>query len=207
MRPAKDEIRDRLRAAATAVGGTAHGALGRLWWAFLVRGGLAVLLGLVALFWPQKSLGLLVGLVGLYLAADGVVGIVGAVRAEERGVHLGQAVLALVLGVVLLVWPGATARTLLAGLGLAALCMGASQVVSAWRGDVEGADREALRNVGLALGGAGLVLLLWPAIGVVAIAWVIALAALVVGGMLLNLAARFKRLRERLEALAKRGPA
>ena len=46
--------------------------LGQIWWAFMVRGILAAVLGLVALFWPTASIGLFLRVVGLFLLADGV---------------------------------------------------------------------------------------------------------------------------------------
>ena len=38
-----------------------------LWWWFLIRGWLAIAFALVALFWLQKTIGILVNLLGAYL--------------------------------------------------------------------------------------------------------------------------------------------
>ena len=52
-------------------------------------------------------------MVGLYCLADGLPGLVGALRASERGTYLLQAVVSLAVGGVLLFLPSTSARTLL----------------------------------------------------------------------------------------------
>jgi uncharacterized membrane protein HdeD (DUF308 family) len=54
--------------------------------------------------------------------------------------------------------------------------------------------------IGWLVAAVGLLLIVWPGTGVVAIGWLIAIAALVVGGLLIFVARRLKRLKERLEA-------
>jgi uncharacterized membrane protein HdeD (DUF308 family) len=49
----------------------------------------------------------------------------------------------------------------------------------------------------------GLILILWPGTGVVNIAWLIAIVALLLGSALIWLALRLKRLRARVEGLAR----
>jgi uncharacterized membrane protein HdeD (DUF308 family) len=58
--------------------------LGHVWWSFMLRGLIAGVLGLCVLIWPTISLALLLRLVGLYLLADGVVGLAMAFRSTER---------------------------------------------------------------------------------------------------------------------------
>jgi uncharacterized membrane protein HdeD (DUF308 family) len=47
----------------------------------------------------------------------------------------------------------------------------------------------------------GLVLLIWPGTGVIAISWIIALAALLFAVLLIFLALRLKRLKKRVDSL------
>jgi uncharacterized membrane protein HdeD (DUF308 family) len=47
----------------------------------------------------------------------------------------------------------------------------------------------------------GLVLLIWPGTGVVAISWIIALAALLFAALLIFVALRLKRLKKRVDEL------
>jgi uncharacterized membrane protein HdeD (DUF308 family) len=174
--------------------------LGDMWWAFMVRGVLAAVLGLCALIWPSASLAILMRLVGLYCLLDGVTGLVGVFRATERGANLMQAILGLVIGALLLFWPEASVRTLLVVFGLWAVLTGVSQIVAARQEDVGGGDRSLITAIGWTAVVVGLILIVWPGTGVVTIAWVIAIAALLVAVLLIWLALRFKRLQARLEA-------
>src|SRR5258708_40015064 len=87
--------------------------LGDIWWAFMVRGVFDGVLGICALIWPTLSFTILTRMVGLYCLADSLPGLVGALRASDRGTYLLQAVVSLTVGGVLLFLPSASARTLL----------------------------------------------------------------------------------------------
>src|SRR5216684_2040547 len=84
-----------------------------IWWAFMLRGVLAGVLGIFALIWPTPTFTILTRMIGLYCLADGLPGLVGALRASDRGTYLLQAVVSLVVGGFLLFLPSASARTLL----------------------------------------------------------------------------------------------
>ncbi|HEX2581816.1 MAG TPA: HdeD family acid-resistance protein [Dongiaceae bacterium] len=60
-------------------------ALARNWWVIALRGILAIAFGIVAFFWPGLTLLGLVWVFAAYRLADGVIGIVSAIRAAERG--------------------------------------------------------------------------------------------------------------------------
>jgi uncharacterized membrane protein HdeD (DUF308 family) len=174
--------------------------LGDMWWAFMVRGGLAALLGLGALIWPGASLAILMRLVGIYCLLDGATGLIGAFRTGDRGAHLLQAILGLVVGALLLVWPEGSVRTLLVIFGIWALLTGVSQVVAARQQEVEG-ERGPMTTIGWIAAAVGLILIVWPGTGVVAISWVIAIAALLLAALLIWLALRLKRLQARVDTL------
>ena len=59
--------------------------LGDIWWAFMLRGAFAGVLGIFALIWPTPTFTILTRMVGLYCLADGLSGLVGALRASDRG--------------------------------------------------------------------------------------------------------------------------
>src|SRR5208337_2518649 len=139
---------------------------------FMLRGVLAGMLGIFALFWPTASFTILARVVGLYCLADGLSGLIGAPRAD-RGAYLPQVVVSLVVGGVLLFWPGTSVRTLLMVFGAWALFTGVSQIVTARRANVDDADRRLMTGIGGTLAAIGLVLLIWPGSGVVAISWFI----------------------------------
>src|SRR5687768_15308041 len=57
--------------------------LARNWWVFLVRGLVAILFGLVALFYPAATLFTLILFYGIFAFIDGVFAVVSAVRGKE----------------------------------------------------------------------------------------------------------------------------
>src|SRR4051794_21256172 len=67
--------------------------LARNWWLVLLRGGLAVLFGLVALLLPGITLASLVLVFAAYMLADGVLAIGSAVKAASRHERSGALVL------------------------------------------------------------------------------------------------------------------
>ena len=176
--------------------------LGDIWWAFMLRGVFAGVLGICALIWPTLSFTILTRMVGLYCLADGLPGLVGALRASDPGAYLLQAVVSLAAGGVLLFLPSASARTLLMVFGGWALFTGVSHILAARRANVEDTDRGLTTTMGGAVTAIGLVLLIWPGTGVVTISWIIALAALLFAVLLIFLALRLKRLKKRVDKLA-----
>ncbi len=55
-----------------------------LWWFFLARGLIAVLLGLIALLLPAETLAFFVLLLGAYLLVDGIFNMVSALKAKKE---------------------------------------------------------------------------------------------------------------------------
>jgi uncharacterized membrane protein HdeD (DUF308 family) len=197
-----NERNEPLRSLAAGMQSRVSGKLGDIWWAFLLRGVFAAVLGICALIWPTPTFTILTRMIGLYCLADGLSGLVGALRASDRGTYLLQAVVSLVVGAVFLFLPSASARTLLMIFGGWALFTGVSQILAARRANVEDADRGLMTTIGGTVAVVGLVLLIWPGTGVVTISWIIALAALLFAALLIFLALRLKRLKKRVDNLA-----
>ncbi|MFV0458171.1 MAG: HdeD family acid-resistance protein [Actinomycetales bacterium] len=201
--------------------------LGDLWWWFLARGLLAGLLGICLVVWPGWSVEVLTVVLGFFLLIDGVAGLVGTMRVRQTAASLAPALISLVIGGVLLLWPGATLRMLLIVVGVWALVGGLGYLLAGFgglgyrragigglgyrRAGVGGlgyrrAGRVAsegighLRVIGATITAIGIVLVLWPASGIVTVAWILAGAAFVIALVLIFLAMRLKRLRDRTRA-------
>lgn len=192
---------EKLRQAAAGVQQRVDSKLGDLWWAFMLRGLLALALAACALFWPQKTTGLLIKLLGAYFIIDGLAGAVGALRAESKSSHMLQVVVSLAVGLVLLCWTGVSAKLFLIVVGIWALLQGAGMILSSRQLEPEEEQRGLMGAIGGVMAVIGLVLIFWPNTGVVAISWLIALCSLVVGGLLVYLATRLKRVRSRIDNL------
>ena len=174
---------------------------GRVWWVFLLRGVLAAALGIFALIWPALTLQVLVLFVGAYLIADGVMGLIVAFRRSAGTGALLQPVVSLVIGLLLVVWPGESARTVFVVLGAAALFIGISYVATARRYAIDGMDRRLMTTVGVAAMVLGLILMIWPGAAVVTLSWIIAAAALLLAAALIFIAARLRQVQMRVQGI------
>ncbi len=170
--------------------------LASVWWTFFLRGLLAAGVGLAALFWPTGSISLLLQLVGILLIVDGGLTLFGLGR---KGVAGGIGIGAIIIGLVLLIWPEGTARFAFALLGAFALLISIGSLLT-WRQLPEqDPERVAARNAGFAGLLIGLFLIFWPGSGLVALGWAIAFGALAVSVMMFSMASRFKGANERLK--------
>jgi uncharacterized membrane protein HdeD (DUF308 family) len=84
---------------------------GNYWGLLLVRGILNLGFGLALLFWPDVTVTVIVWLIGLNLVLTGLIALIVSFRVPKdlgRGAFLLQAVITIVLGIVVMVWPSAT---------------------------------------------------------------------------------------------------
>jgi uncharacterized membrane protein HdeD (DUF308 family) len=163
---------------------------------FLVRGGLAIAFGLLALLWPAVTILVLALVFGVYAVADGVSAIVHALRHGDRPhrwVTFAGGLFSVVAGAIALVWPGITVLALVVVIGVWAVFTGVAEGVAVirLRHQIRGA---LLLGVGGAISAiAGVLILLQPLAGAVGIALVIGVYALVYGVLMLVLAGRLRR--------------
>ena len=112
-------------------------ALARNWWSLVIRGFVAIALGIVTFAWPGITIGALVLLFGAYALIDGVVSIVGAwkaARAHERwGALIFEGIVGIAAAVVTAIIPGLTAIALVYLIAAWALVTGALEIVAAVR--------------------------------------------------------------------------
>jgi uncharacterized membrane protein HdeD (DUF308 family) len=97
----------------------------------IVAGVVLIVGGVLAVVWPDITLWALAVVVGIDLVISGVVRIMGAVqlRVEGWGWLLFGGVLSLAVGILALVWPGATILVLGILLGLRMLLFGVSEIM------------------------------------------------------------------------------
>jgi uncharacterized membrane protein HdeD (DUF308 family) len=109
----------------------------RNWWSLAIRGLFAILLGAITFVWPGITIGALVVLFGAYALIDGVMSLVGAVRAsashERWGALLFEGLAGLVAGGVTLFWPAMTLLVLVAVIGAWSITTGVFEIVAAVR--------------------------------------------------------------------------
>mgnify|MGYP001813165733 CR=1 FL=1 len=173
--------------------------MGDLCLTFLVRVIVALLLGIAALFWQSDSIAWLLRLFGLFLVFDAAMTFFGLRRIDGQQGAAG--VLAGIVGLALLVIPNASARLAFILVGVWALLNAAGYFIAWWKMPDGDPEKQTSRNVGILALVGGLVLVLWPATGMVALGWMLAILALVAAAILFYLAARFKTVKQRVSTL------
>ena len=109
----------------------ARSVLKTLWWLVLLRGILAVLFGIAVLAWPKATVVVFVVLFAVFSFLDGILDIVLGVQAKgERGRWLIflQGALAIIAGIIAVVWPSITAVVLLWLVALWAIFSGVMEI-------------------------------------------------------------------------------
>ena len=138
----REEILDNTRQALSA-------RMGDLWWTFMVRGILAAILGIVALFWPADSISALLRITGLFLIVDGAVTLFSFWKKTGSQAESGSGIVSLVLGLVLLFLPTGSARFVFILLGLWALVRGLAHLLTWWQTPSSDPERNSARNAGI----------------------------------------------------------
>lgn len=171
--------------------------LAKAWGLVVLRGVLAVLFGLVALIWPGLTVLALALVFGIYALVDGIGQLVDAFRNPDksnRGMRIFGGILGIAAGVIAIVWPGITVTALAILVGVWALITGITDIAAAirWRKQIEG--EFLLGLAGLLSAIFGILVLLWPALGIAAIAAFIGVFALIYGIVLVVLGFRLRKL-------------
>lgn len=182
--------------------------LSRYWWAAALRGVVAVAFGIVAVIWPEVTLGVLVLLFGAYALADGVIALTtalfgGRLGGRRRGWLVLEGVVGIVVGLITFAWPHITTVALLWLIAAWAIGTGVLEVGAAvaLRRELTGEWRLVLS--GLLSVAFGLFLVVRPQEGALALVWVVGLYAIVFGVALLALARRLRHHHRSLAATAR----
>ncbi|GAA1996362.1 lipase family protein [Microbacterium ulmi] len=154
-------------------------------WVRAVVGLASVALGAVVITRPTTSLGVLALLIGAGLVLAGLLELVGGGQSEEGERtprwHVLAAVLWIVAGVFVLVFPGLTVRVVALVVGVALIVNGVLSVLSVFRRGQTLDARIAALLLGLAGVAFGLLALLWPDITLLIVAVVFGARLVIVG--------------------------
>ena len=107
-----------------------------VWWLVLIRGILAILFGLFALFAPGTALLALVFVFGAYAIIDGITAIIAGIRHRKGESHWGwqvfQGVVSVIAGIIAFVWPGVTVLAILFVIAFWSIISGIAQIVESF---------------------------------------------------------------------------
>ena len=178
--------------------------LSKYWWVLVIRGVMAIALGVFAFVWPQGTITALVLVFGGIALVDGTLAVVASIAGRSLtpywGVLLLQGLLGIGVGVLTLFNPAITAVALLIYIAVWAIGMGVLQVIAAVRlhHDIPGERWLALSGIaGVAF---GILLIRNPAAGALGVLWLIGSYALVWGGMLMVGGFDVRRLNKQVSA-------
>jgi uncharacterized membrane protein HdeD (DUF308 family) len=168
----------------------------RNWWAFLIRGIVAILFGLLAIFATRLALFALVLFFGAYALVDGIFAIVAAIRRIENherwGILLLEGVIGVIIGLVTFFVPSVTLLFLAYLIAIWALLTGIAEIIEAIR------LRAVIRNEWLLiLSGVlsvvfGVIMFFVPGAGLLAVTLIIGIFAIIFGVVEIGLAFRLR---------------
>ena len=175
-------------------------ALSRWWWTFILRGLLAIAFGILAFVAPVWGLAILVALFGAWALIDGVTNIWTGIRTRnvDRNwwLEILEGLVSVAVGVIAFAAPAFAAEILVLLIGVWAIVTGVFQIWAAIR------LRERIRGeFWLGLAGVasilfGVILLVFPVQGALALVWLIGTGAIAIGVLLTILGWRLRGVHE-----------
>ena len=160
-------------------------AIRRNWWMLALRGVLAIIFGLIALFAPGITLLAFILVFGVYAIIDGIAAVVIAI--QERGSLrrwgwvLFEGIISILAGIVAFVYPGITALALLFVVAIYAILTGILEIVAAFVIRGFAAREWALGIAGVLSIIFGIILFIRPGAGLLAILWLVGIYAIIFG--------------------------
>jgi uncharacterized membrane protein HdeD (DUF308 family) len=172
-------------------------ALADRWWLLLLRGITAILFGILAFIWPGLTLVTLVLMFGAFALIDGAIVLGAAFSGAAKPVPTWWLVLVGLLGIaagiVTFLWPGMSAILLITFIGAWAVAHGIFEIIGAIQ-----LRKEIENEWALILGGIisvifGIIVLIAPGAGALALVWWIAIYSIVFGVMFVAFSLRLRR--------------
>jgi uncharacterized membrane protein HdeD (DUF308 family) len=179
-------------------------AILKYWWVFTLRGVIAIAFGLASLLWPALTLGIMVLLFGLFALFEGLLTILTSLgKGDEKGGwtllfegFAGVLVCVIVLlgsSIGAMLWPRVAAVMLVFYIAGWAILTGLFRIITAIRIRREIKGEWILGLSGLISILVGLILIFRPEAGVLAVAWLIGIFAIILGIFQLLLGLKFRR--------------
>lgn len=172
-------------------------SLARNWWVFLIRGILAVIFGVATWFFPATAFLSLVIVFGAFALVDGVFAIVSAFTSNAKSENwwwlIFEGIVGIFVGILTIVQPAAMGEAWLLLIAAWAIVTGVFEIITAirLRKVIEGELWLVLS--GLASVAFGVLVLVYPQLGVAAIGIIVGVYALIFGILLIMLALRLRK--------------
>ena len=170
-------------------------SLAQNWWVFLLRGVLAIVIGVLAFVWPGITLVSLVLLFGIYAGADGILAIASAITGHTPMPRWWLAIVGiagLAAAFMAFTRPGLTLAVLLIVIAAWAIVFGIMEIIGAIQLRKEIDNEWFLILSGAAAVIFGLILLFRPFLGTLALIFAFGTFAVVEGVLLIGFALRLR---------------
>jgi uncharacterized membrane protein HdeD (DUF308 family) len=173
------------------------------WWVYIVRGAVALIFGLYAWFMPGLAMKFLLMFFGIFVLIEGVFTIVGSIAGRKASdvwwLVLLEGAAGLVIGLLTLTRPGFVATVIVIFIAVWAIWGGLFRIIAAIKLRKE-IDSEWL----LIFGGAvsilfGLMLFKHTGAGIVAVSWLIAFFARMIGVLLISFGIKARKFQKDAE--------
>lgn len=166
------------------------------WWQVAVRGFLALLFGILLLAWPGIGMFIFAIIFGAYAFVDGIFTLVAAINykagAGQRAWLFVRGICGIIVGIVTFFWPAITEIALVLIIGAWALITGVMELNFAFRAVKETGARWLFAISGILSIIVGILLLIQPIAGIIAVIWVIGAYAVIAGILLIVLGFRLR---------------
>jgi len=162
----------------------------------ILRGILAIIVGIIALAWPGVTVLALVILFAIYAFIDAGLQAMRALSSAKAGTGVGNLLLGLLdlaAGVVALVWPGPTALVLVLVVAIWAVVGGSFEIAAAFGAGETAGTRALFILAGLVSIAFGVVLFSRPGVGAVALALLFGLFTMIYGVSLIVMGVELRR--------------
>jgi len=162
-----------------------------MWWAWGLRGLIAIIFGIAALVVPGLTLSFLAIIFGAFLAADGLLAIIAAAtrrQGQPWGMLLIEGVLGLAIGILMFLFPGSAILAFVYLTSAWALLTGILEIAAAFslRREITGEWSLAVAGI-LSIVFSG-ILVFAPITGVFVLSWIMGAYAILFGIMMVSVA-------------------
>jgi len=174
------------------------GSLSRYSWAMVIRGVIAILFGVLALFWPDITLELLVFLFAFYALFDGIIAIIASISSmkhhKQWWAFLLEGLLGIGAGIFALILPEVTLFVLLYVISAWAVVTGLMEIIAVFSSGWDEPTKLLIGLAGLASIILGVVMFLYPSGSLLVLSWLLGIYALIFGILLMMFGVQIKKI-------------